>query len=64
MKKVLRDLNARETEILTRSYIRQQMPDQIAGEMGLSTAQVYLVKSRAKARLADLVQRRMTRRKA
>ena len=64
MKKVLRDLNARETEILTRSYIRQQAPDQIAGEMGLTTAQVYLVKSRAKARLADLVQRRIARRGA
>ena len=62
MQKLLRDLNARETEILTRSYIRQQTPDQIAREMGLTTAQVYLVKSRAKARLADLVKRRMTRR--
>jgi RNA polymerase sigma-70 factor (ECF subfamily) len=62
MQNMLRDLNERETEILTRSYIRQQTPDQIAGEMGLSTAQVYLVKSRAKARLADLVKRRITRR--
>jgi RNA polymerase sigma factor (sigma-70 family) len=61
MKKVLGDLNTRETEILNRSYIRQQTPDQIAGEMGLSTAQVYLVKSRAKARLADLIQRRLTK---
>jgi len=62
MKNVLKDLTARETEILTRSYIRQQAPDQIAGEMGLSTAQVYLVKSRAKAHLAELVQRRIRRR--
>ena len=64
MRKVLQDLSPRENEILTRSYIRQQAAGQIAAEMGLSTAQVYLVKSRAKARFAELAQRRMTGGKA
>lgn len=61
MQQALRELSPRETEVLTRSYIREQPPAQIAAEMGMSTAQLYLVRSRAKARLAGLMERRTAR---
>lgn len=59
MKKVLRELTDRDFEVLTRFYIREQTPSTICAEMGLTQVQFQLLKSRAKARFYELVQRRL-----
>jgi RNA polymerase sigma-70 factor (ECF subfamily) len=61
MAKVLRELSDRDFEVLTRFYIREQPPAQICAEMGITQVQFQLLKSRAKARLADLVRRKLGR---
>lgn len=62
MKQLLSKLNTRDLEILTRYYLHEEPEEQIRREMALTTDQFNLVKSRAKARFAKLVQRRLTRR--
>jgi len=62
MKQLLGKLNSRDLEILTRFYLHEQPEEQIQREMALSATQFYLVKSRAKARFANLVHRRLAKR--
>ena len=59
MKQVLRKMSRREFEVLTRFYLREQSPEQICTEMALTRVQFDLLKSRAKARLTDLVRRKL-----
>ena len=61
MKRVLRKMNARDREVLTRFYLREESPERIRLEMGLTETQFNLFKSRAKARLTELVQRKLAR---
>jgi RNA polymerase sigma-70 factor (ECF subfamily) len=61
MKEVLRELSDRDFEILSRFYLREQPPEQICDEMGLTQVQFQLLKSRAKARLADRMRRKLAR---
>lgn len=57
--RVLSELSARDQEILTRFYIKDQPQDQICAEMQLTETQFRLLKSRAKARFADFGQRKL-----
>ena len=61
MKRVLRTMSAREREVLTRFYLREEPPERIRVEMKLTETQFNLLKSRAKARLTELIQRKLTR---
>ncbi len=61
MAKVLRELSDRDFAVLSRFYLREQTPRQICDEMGLTQVQFQLLKSRAKARLADLMRRKLAR---
>jgi RNA polymerase sigma factor (sigma-70 family) len=61
MKQVLKQMSDREFEVLTRFYLREQLPERICVDMGLTQTQFNLLKSRAKARLTDLMQRRLAR---
>jgi RNA polymerase sigma-70 factor (ECF subfamily) len=59
MKKVLREMSDRDYEVLSRFYLREQSPERVCREMGLTQVQFQLLKSRAKARLSDLIRRRI-----
>lgn len=59
MLEVLRSISPRDREILTRFYLYEQTPEQICEEMGLTETQFRLLKSRAKARFAELGRRRL-----
>jgi RNA polymerase sigma-70 factor (ECF subfamily) len=61
MKQILRKMSARDREVLTRFYLQEESPERIRMEMGLSETQFNLFKSRAKARLTELVQQRLAR---
>ena len=61
MAKVLRGMNDRDFEVLSRFYLREQTPRQICDEMGMTQVQFQLLKSRAKGRLADLMRRKLSR---
>jgi RNA polymerase sigma-70 factor (ECF subfamily) len=61
MKQVLREMNDRDFEVLTRSYIREQPQERICVDMGLTPTQFQLLKSRAKARLSELMRHRLAR---
>jgi len=61
MKQVLRQMSDREFEVLTRFYLHEQPPERIRLEMGLTETQFNLLKSRAKAKLTELMQRRLAR---
>jgi RNA polymerase sigma-70 factor (ECF subfamily) len=61
MKQALQEMRRREFEVLARFYLREQPPEQIREDMRLTPTQFHLLKSRAKARLTDLVQRKLTR---
>ncbi len=58
---VLKKLSSRDREILTRFYLEEQPLQQICDEMSLTETQFRLLKSRAKARFADLGKRRLQR---
>jgi RNA polymerase sigma factor (sigma-70 family) len=58
MKALLGKMNPRDVEILSRYYLQEQSEEQIRSEMALTAAQFNLIKSRAKARFAKLVNRR------
>lgn len=53
MRQALVSLSPRDREILTRFYLKEQPVETICEEMGLSCTQFRLLKSRAKARLAE-----------
>jgi RNA polymerase sigma-70 factor, ECF subfamily len=61
MKQVLREMSDRDFEVLTRSYIREQPAERICADMGLTPTQFQLLKSRAKARLSELMRRKLAR---
>jgi RNA polymerase sigma-70 factor (ECF subfamily) len=61
MKQLLRQLSDRDFEVLSRSYLREQRQEQICEDLRLTPTQFQLLKSRAKARLAELVQRKLAR---
>jgi RNA polymerase sigma factor (sigma-70 family) len=61
MKQVLRKMGARDREVLSRFYLAEEPPERIRMEMGLTETQFNLLKSRAKARLTELVQRKLAR---
>lgn len=61
VKKVLRKMSTRDREVLTRFYLREESPERIQLEMGLTQTQFNLLKSRAKARLTEFVQRKLAR---
>jgi uncharacterized protein (DUF2384 family) len=51
---VLSALSAGDREVLARLYLLEQGPEQICTDLGISETQLRLIKSRAKARLAEL----------
>jgi RNA polymerase sigma-70 factor (ECF subfamily) len=59
--RVLMGLPLRDREVLIRFYLREQEPDEICREMGLSATQFRLTKSRAKARFGELGRARLER---
>jgi DNA-directed RNA polymerase specialized sigma24 family protein len=61
MKQALNEMSHHEFEILTRFYLREQSPERIRKEMRLTPTQFHLLKSRAKAKLTGLVQRKLAR---
>jgi RNA polymerase sigma factor (sigma-70 family) len=63
MKTVLRQMSDRDFDVLTRFYLRDQTPDVICHEMNLTQVQFNLLKSRAKARLTDLMRQKLGRQK-
>jgi RNA polymerase sigma-70 factor (ECF subfamily) len=61
MKEMLREMSDRDVQVLSRFYLREQPPEQICTEMGLTQIQFQLLKSRAKARLENLMGRKLAR---
>jgi len=61
MKQVLRDMSDRDFEVLTRAYIREQPAERICADMELTPTQFQLLKSRAKARLSELMRHKLAR---
>lgn len=59
MKQVLSSLSAKDQEILTRFYLNEQTQAEICQEMSLNETQFRLLKSRAKARFAELGRKRL-----
>ena len=59
MKQMLREMSERDYEILSRFYLREQPAEQICAETGLTQVQFQLLKSRAKARLADRIHKKL-----
>lgn len=62
MEKILRGLNQRDREILTRFYLDEQSQEQICEEMKLTDTQFRLLKSRAKNRFGELGRKKLARR--
>jgi DNA-directed RNA polymerase specialized sigma24 family protein len=60
MLQVLRSISPRDREILTRFYLYEQTQEQICREMDLTETQFRLLKSRAKARFAELGRRQLS----
>jgi RNA polymerase sigma-70 factor (ECF subfamily) len=52
-------LPARDKEILTRFYLREQSQEQICAEMSLTETQFRLLKSRAKARFGEIGKKKL-----
>jgi RNA polymerase sigma factor (sigma-70 family) len=61
--RVLKGIGRRDREILIRFYLREETPEQICREMGLTETQFRLMKSRAKARFGELGKRRLQKRR-
>lgn len=59
VQELLRDLPARDREVLVRFYMLEQTQETICHEMKLSDNQYRLLKSRAKARFTELGRRRV-----
>lgn len=62
MEKILRGLNKRDREILTRFYLDEQPQEKICEEMNLTDTQFRLLKSRAKTRFGELGRKRLAKR--
>lgn len=60
--RVLNTLPVRDREVLIRFYLKEQTPQQICRDLGLTATQFRLTKSRAKARFTELGQARFARR--
>jgi RNA polymerase sigma-70 factor, ECF subfamily len=56
--RVLRSICKRDREVLIRFYLKEQRPETICAEMGLTTTQFRLIKSRAKLRYTEMCQKR------
>jgi RNA polymerase sigma factor (sigma-70 family) len=61
--RVLKGIGRRDREILIRFYLREETPEQICRDMGLTETQFRLMKSRAKARFGELGKRRLEKRR-
>lgn len=61
MLRTLQTMPARDRELLTRFYLDGQSQEQICAEMGLTSTQFRLFKSRAKARFGEKGRRRVER---
>jgi RNA polymerase sigma factor (sigma-70 family) len=61
MKQALKEMSRREFDVLMRFYLREQPPEQIQSEMHLTPTQFNLLKSRAKAKLTELVRQKLAR---
>ena len=59
MQIVMRQLQPRDVEILSRFYLHDQTEVQIRSEMKLTATQFRLLKSRAKRRFMELMQQRL-----
>ena len=58
-KRVLKAMLPREREVIHRFYLEEQAPDHICEEMGLTSTQFRLLKSRAKARFIQHCESRL-----
>lgn len=61
MRETLASISKRDREVLLRFYMQEQSPEQICREMHLTKTQLRLLKSRAKARFAEVGKERMRR---
>ena len=59
--RVLQSMPVQQREVLIRFYILEQLPEVIQEELGITPTQFRLIKSRAKARFADLCRKAMER---
>ena len=59
MLQVLRDMAGRDRDVLTRFYLYEQSQEQICREMKLTSTQFRLLKSRAKARFAEMGRKKL-----
>jgi RNA polymerase sigma-70 factor, ECF subfamily len=57
MRTLLDELDERDRDVIRRFYLLEQSQEQICQEMGLTSTQYRLIKSRAKARLEELGKR-------
>jgi RNA polymerase sigma-70 factor, ECF subfamily len=53
-RRILRSLPERDRQVLERFYLKEQSPEQIQTELKLTATQFRLIKSRSKARFAEL----------
>jgi RNA polymerase sigma-70 factor (ECF subfamily) len=60
--RLLGSIPRRDREVLIRFYLREQKAPQICRDMDLTDTQFRLIKSRAKARFAELAKARLSRR--
>jgi RNA polymerase sigma-70 factor, ECF subfamily len=54
---LMEELDEREREVIRRFYLEEQRQEQICAEMGLTSTQYRLIKSRAKQRLEEIGKR-------
>jgi RNA polymerase sigma factor (sigma-70 family) len=59
IQRVLSEIPARDSEILTRFYLQEQSQEEICAEMDLTDTQFRLLKSRAKARFGELGKKKL-----
>ena len=59
--RVLQSMPVQQREVLIRFYIHEQRPEEIQEAVGITRTQFRVVKSRAKARFADLCRKAMER---
>jgi DNA-directed RNA polymerase specialized sigma subunit len=59
--KILKSISQRDRDVLTRFYLMEQSQEQICMDMNLTDTQFRLLKSRAKARFAELGKRHLGR---
>lgn len=58
--RVLHSLKKRDREVLIRFYLKEQAPEDICRDLGLTATQFRLIKSRAKTRFVDLAKQRFS----